>query len=83
MHAKMKYATSKPPESPVGAIYRNIITTANGHMLFDIIGILLPFEFLELSDINPTTGSTHADHIIDIIEIVPAIAGDMPATLVR
>lgn len=52
-------------------------------MLFDIIGILLPFEFLELSDINPTTGSTHADHIIDIIEIVPAIAGDMPATLVR
>jgi hypothetical protein len=59
------------------------VHTAYGTDETIIIGLLLPYFDLRLSEINPIIGSVIASHNTAIRDIVPAIAGDTPAISVK
>ena len=65
------------------AVNKRLVIMATGNAAAKRNGFLLPNLVMTLSDLNPTTGAHRASQNEPIAEIVPAIAGFTPATVVR
>lgn len=64
-------------------VKRRLVVTATGKAAIIRNGLRLPKRVLVPSDLKPTIGPHKASQIEPIAVIVPAIAGLIPATVVR